>query len=80
VIGWFYWRDVKARLGIWLKTCGCRLIHGKHPVTGKTHHPWGAWRAWPGRAEEIRACASCGTYDHRAVPSTGTQQTEQQRR
>lgn len=60
-----YWRDVRARIGIWLKLCGCRLVHGKSPVTGKTAHLWGPWRPWIGHGEEIRTCRSCGTYDHR---------------
>lgn len=62
-----YWRDVKARLGIWLKIRGCVLIHGKDPITGEPAHPWGPWRLWPGHAEEVRACGSCGTYDLRDV-------------
>lgn len=61
-----YWVDVRARIGIWFKSCGCRLVHGKNPATGKTAHPWGPWREWPGKPpEQIRACRSCGTYDHR---------------
>lgn len=62
-----YWRDIRASIGIWFKACGCRLVHGKDPVTGKTRHPWGPWRTWPDSigAGQIRACRSCGTYDHR---------------
>lgn len=62
-----YWRDIRASIGIWFKACGCRLVHGKNPVTGKTAHPWGPWREWPIRdpREQIRACRSCGTYDYR---------------
>lgn len=51
-----YWRDVRARIGIWLKLCGCRLVHGKSPLTGKTAHLWGPWRPWIGHGEELRTC------------------------
>jgi hypothetical protein len=60
-----YWRDIRARIGIWLKVRGCVLIHGRDPSTGRPAHPWGDWRRWPGRDEEVRACRSCGVYDHR---------------
>lgn len=59
-----YWRDIKARIGIWLKVHGCLLIHGTDPATGEPAHPWGPWRTWPGGTDRVRACTSCGVYDH----------------
>jgi hypothetical protein len=66
-----YWADIKARFGIWLKIRGCVLIHGKEPLTGKPAHYWGPWRPWIGRDEYVRACCSCGAYDHKVVPASG---------
>jgi hypothetical protein len=60
-----YWRDIRARFGIWLKVRGCVLIHGRDSVTGKPAHLWGPWRQWLQQNEEVRACRSCGVYDHR---------------
>jgi hypothetical protein len=59
-----YWRDIRARIGIWLKVRGCLLIHGMDPATGEPAHPWGSWRMWPGGTDRVRACTSCGVYDH----------------
>lgn len=64
-----YWRDIRAEIGIWLKLRGCVLVHGKDPVTGKPAHPWGLWRRWPRQGEEVRACRSCGMYEHREAVS-----------
>jgi hypothetical protein len=62
-----YWRDIRARIGIWLKVCGCVLIHGRDPFTRQPAHPWGPWRGRSGGLEEVRACTSCGVYDYRNV-------------
>lgn len=61
-------RDWKALLGIRLKIWGCVLIHGKDRYTGRPNHYWGAWRAAGAPDEDIRACQSCGLYEHRERP------------